>query len=156
MKNKTEALQRLTEIEKETKHLRQIIEESEKPKTITERVTDISSAILELGEGDEDVIIYRKMQKSDMPRKILSSQEIAIFCKAVNEGTKMDLSNDNQQKWAIWFDGRKKVGSGFVYYFDYCYYSSLSFSARHLYKTRALAEHGAKCIEKIYYEYIME
>ncbi len=111
--SKEDALKRLTTIENEQKELRRIIEDADKPKSITERVIDIPSAILELGEGHEDVIIYRQMQGCKMPRKILSGQEIAIFCKALNEGVKMDLSNPNQTKWLIWFDGRYKVGSGF-------------------------------------------
>jgi len=156
MKSKQEALNRLDSIEKEAQELRKIIEDADKPKPIKERVFDISSAIAELGEKDEDVKEYRKMQQADLSRKVLSGQEITLFCKALNGGKKMDLTNEDIQKWYVWFDCRKKVGSGFVYDLVYyhCFYSD-SIPSRHLYDTQELAEHGSKCMEKTYYEYII-
>lgn len=152
MKSKQEALNRLDSIEKEAKELRQIIEDANKPKPIKERVYDIPSAIAELGEGDEAVKEYRKMQRAGLSSKNLRGQEIEIFCKAVNEKTIMDWENESQEKWYIWMDYRKK-GSGFVRgFYYYCYYCG-SISARHCYKSKDLAVHGSKCIENILREY---
>ncbi len=152
--NKEQALQRMDAIEKEQKELRKIIEEADKPKDITQIVTDVNSAIAYLSEQDEDVIEYRKMQGACLSNRNLAGQRITVFAKAINEKKEADWDNENEYKYIIWFDLRKKKGSGFVdcvYLYHYC---SNSFSARHTYRSSKLADHASKCIEQEYYDYI--
>lgn len=154
--DKQTALNRLSEIEKETKGLRAIIESADKPKTIFERVTDISSAIIELGEGDSEVKEYRLLQRAGASLKTLQGQEIALFCKAMNEGIKMSWKNTTQKKYYIWFDFERSVYSSFVIDFHYYCYSCRSISARHTYESEQKAKHGAKCIEQLLYDYYVD
>lgn len=152
--NKTEALEKIKSLEKETAALRKIVEEADKPKDITDMVTDVESAILYLGEQDEDVIEYRKMQKACLANRLLAGQRITIFARAINQKKEANWNDTNEAKWIIWFDLRNKKGSGFVDCFlSYGNFSD-SFSARHTYRDRRLAEHASKCIEQDYYDYI--
>lgn len=104
MLDKDKALQELDAIEKRQKELRIIIENANKPKTIFDRVTDIPSAIAELGDNDPDVKEYKLLQTAGASTKTLQGLQIALFCKALNEGEKMSWKNTNQQKWHVWFD----------------------------------------------------
>lgn len=156
MKNPTaeQALKELDAIELRQKELRRIIEEANKPKPITERVFDIPSAIAELGEKDDDVIEYRKLQDHGFSQKLILEKEITLFAKALNEGTVMDWTNTDQRKYYLWLDfSVKPTNSGFVNYVDYYCNISYSVSSRHTYKSEELARHAKKCIPNKYYEY---
>lgn len=156
---KDKALKELEELksdfEKRSSELKRIIEDSDK-KTIFQRVTDIPSAIAEIGESHKLVKEYRTLQKSDCSIKSLRRQQIAIFAEAMNEGVKMTWKNENQTKYFPWFDGRKAVNKGFfISDCSYWNYLSSGVPADHAYETKEKALHAGKCIEQTYYDYIM-
>lgn len=154
MKSKQEAIDRLNSIEKETKELRKIIEDADKPKPITERVFNIQSAIKELGENDEDVIEYRKLLNHGFSNRLILEKEITLFAKALNEGEVMDWTKINQRKYYLWMDfSLSPTSSGFVYSVGCSCHVSDSVSSRHTYKTEELANHTKKCIQDKYYNY---
>jgi len=152
--DKNQAIERLNAIEKEQKELRRIIENADKPKTIFERVFDIPSAIIELGEAHPEVKEYRLLQTAGASVKTLQGQQISIFCAAMNEGVKMSWKNTNQDKHYIWFDFRHTPDHSDFVCCVRCYcFCSLSVSSRHTYSSNEKALHGAKCIKQICYEY---
>lgn len=161
MNKKDEALKQLDNLkkdfERQSQELKKIIEDSDKPKTIFERVYDVQSAINELGEAHPEVKEYRILQKAGTSLKTLQGQEITIFCAAMNEGTKLSWKDANQEKNYIWFDFKYNFDSpSFVS--DVCCrcYLSFSVSSRHAYSSRKKAEHGAKCLKQLYYDFLTD
>ncbi len=154
---KDEALKKLeslkADFDKQSAELKKIIEG--KPRSIKERVFDIPSAIIELGENHPDVKEYRILQKSGCSIKTLRGQEITIFCKAMNEGVVMSWKNENT-KYFPWFDTRKPVKKGFfISGCDSWRYYACSLSSGHAYVDSDKALHGSECIEQTYYDYLM-
>lgn len=155
---KEQALEKLNELnadfEKKSKELQAIIENADKPRSIIERVFDIPSAIAELGESDEDVKEYRKLQDYGFSPKLLLEKEITMFAKAINEGIEISWLNLEQRKYYLCLDfSVKPTNSDVVWHVLYGCYCSHSVSSRHVYKNESLANHAKKCIVNKYYEY---
>lgn len=158
---KQEALDKLEELkqdfDKRARELQSIIKSADKPKTLKERLTEggVEAAITELGEADPAVILYRRMQKADMPIKLLAEQRIKIWVKCVNEGFVFDWHNAPQYKYLPWFDMRKEVGKGFFHSdYDFWLYYSDGVPADHFYKSKEDALWSGQLLEQEYYNYM--
>lgn len=114
MNTKELALKELTEIEARQKELRRIIEESDKPKSIFDRVKNFED-ILKESTTSED--FKRLLNYNGTCIDMLTAKYSAICAKiieVINEGWTADYGNDNEAKWRIWW--RWNVGlSAFVF-----------------------------------------
>lgn len=146
--NKEKALERLTAIELESRELRTIIENSDKPKNIMDRVGSFEDAcevlnmkpnIFSPGDTDDE-IAYKKLK---------------IITKALNEGWNKDWLNSNEYIYFPWFEMAKKPGSGFDYSDCRTWSANSSVSAHLGFKSRELALFAGKKFEEIYHTYMV-
>ena len=108
-------------------------------RTIQEKIQTPEDALKELGESDEDVIQYRKLQSIyGLAEYILNHQLAIIIIKALNEGWIGDWGNSNEYKYFIWWNMDKKALS-----YDRCdYWGSYSLtSARLCLKNKELCKY---------------
>lgn len=156
---KEEALKKLDTLkksfEKETTELRKIIEDSDKPKTVLTATTAeeaLKAAIDYLGESDEEVRIYRDMEKAGIVSHYLSEQRCVIVCKALNEKKPL-----NSTTYTPWFDKTKKPGAGFCVSTDtWDLGRVVDVSFRLHLNQRDHAIHVGKIMEKDYYSYLIK
>lgn len=142
---KQEALNRLKSIEQETKELRKIIEDADKPKTIQERVIDLYSACKETNRDYSNFI--KSIQ--ELSKDTQAYECLKVICEALNEGTKITTKG-----YSPWFDLTKKVGSSFPYSVSTCAAGS-TVSSRLKLKSSNLAIYCGKQFEQLWYEYIV-
>lgn len=147
-KEKQEALIRLDAIEKESKELRKIIENAGKSKNIMERVIDLATAIIEIGNKDEEVLEYNKLVNAGIADHILAGQELVIISKALNEGKTPTTF------YYPYFNLTKKPGSGFFFdgYGSWRVGGSVA-SARLTLLNKELALYQGKQFEQIHYRH---
>lgn len=146
--NKEKALERLTAIELESKNLRKIIEDSDKPKNIMDRVKSFEDACEVLGSNPD---IFTEYDTDDE----VAYKKLKVITRALNENWKKDWSNSNEYIYFPWFEMDKKPGSGFDCS-DYYRWPSFSIvSARLGFKSRELALYAAKQFEVIYHKYMV-
>lgn len=72
-------------------------------KEVMDRIKTPDDALRELGECDEDVKEYRKLQSVNIAPHILNNQLAIIIVKALNEGWVGDWNNSNEYKYYPWF-----------------------------------------------------
>lgn len=68
---------------------------------ITSKINNFKDVLDYLGEEDEEVIIYRKMIKHDFTGKILHTQMVVCWNRALNEKHEF---TENDKKWRIWWN----------------------------------------------------
>ena len=77
--------------------------EENEVKDVTERITSIEDALRELGEQDEQVIIYRKLVTMfDAESHIVNYQLAIVIIRALNEKREPDWDSPTY-KWTLWF-----------------------------------------------------
>lgn len=134
------------ELQKEATELRELLRKEEK-------ITDpISNAISYLGEEDEEVIEYRKMEKAGIAKHYLSEQKIVMYCKAINEKKPL-----NSTTYTPWFDKTKKPGAGFCHSYDaWSLVDVAGVSFRLRFNDRDHAIEAGQILEQEYYNYLMK
>lgn len=145
--NKEKALERLTAIELESKNLRKIIEDSDKPKSIMERCKTLQDCCIETKQD-----YYTFMKSIDgLSVNTQAYEKIKLICEALNEGTVV------KGGYTPYFDQNKSLGSGFFYSDDRWHHvNSSGISSRQKLKTSELAKYAGKQFEEVYYDYIMK
>ena len=136
--SKEQAIERLTEIENETKALRKIIENGDEPKNIMERVKTYEDACKVLGKDAVKELPY-KNPSSNYEKYKNAEAKIEIIIEALNEGWFPYVFNTSEYKYYPYF---KVSGSGLAYVG--CGYAGTraDFGARRVLKTSALAEYA--------------
>ena len=75
-----------------------------KPKDVLERIKTIPDALRELGEQDEQVIIYRKLlTQFDASCHIVNYQLAVVIIRALNEKREPDWDDSSKVKYSLWF-----------------------------------------------------
>lgn len=111
-------------------------------KEITERVKTFDDACREIGTTEKEF-----QKKYDfLENDTYAFQQIKVLAKALNEGTVLNWDNENEYKYYIWFDMRKK--GSFRYVYGSCAFSDSAASA--CYKTRELCNYAGTQFEDIY------
>lgn len=146
--NKEKALERLTAIELESKNLRKIIEDSDKPKNIMDRVKSFEDACEVLGSNPD---IFTEYDTDDE----VAYKKLKVITRALNENWKKDWSNSNEYIYFPWFEMDKKPGSSFFPSRYISWHSYSTVSARLGFKSRELALYAAKQFEVIYHKYMV-
>ncbi len=127
----------------------------DRPTEVTERVTDLRLAIIEIGHTHPLVKEYEFMagNPDHISEKTLAQKELEIMILALNEGKPVDITKENG--YAPYFNYNKKPTSGF-FYDGYCSWSSgyghsESLPAHLLLRSSKLALHAGKTFEHTYY-----
>jgi len=114
MKNKIEALERLSALETETKALRKIIEMPDSSKAKWEDIRSFLDATDYLTATDPEIKKYQKLLTIlDVDDWICAVQRVVIISKALNEGIALTM---HDKRWYPYFN----VSSGFVFNFTHC------------------------------------
>ena len=145
MKDREQAILRLTEIENEAKELRKIID---KPEKVTDRIKTFEDACSELKVNPTftgltiDEIAYRKLK---------------IIAIVLNEGWKPDWSDSNEYKYYPYFKYFKyKPGFGFSSTLYGRWDTDPSVGSRLCFKSPELAEYAGKQFGSIYRDFLGE
>ena len=141
---KEKAIQRLNSLENEARELRKIIENSDKPKKITDRIKTVDDALDYLGMNKPSFYLYL----GGMPIDTQAYEKLKLVVKALNEG-----KSDNN--YSPYFNKLKKPGCGF-YISDYSIWDSCSLVSAHLLlNTVDLAVYCGTQFEQLWYDYIV-
>jgi len=98
----------------------------EKPRDVIDRIKCVEDALRELGDNDEDVIVYKKLSELfDHYSHIVNYHRAIVLVKAMNEGWVPDWDNSNEIKYSIFFDMRGSSGFRFVVCASWYSYSSV-------------------------------
>jgi hypothetical protein len=133
------------EVDKENSTFERIIFKEVK-KEVTSRIKTPEDAIRELGECDEDVKDYRKLESLGVSSHILNNQLAIVIVKALNEGWVGDWDNSNEGKYFPWF----YLGKNFRYHYYDSWHSDSIVSARLCLKNSKLAEYAGKQFTDVY------
>ena len=136
---KEEAMQRLASIEAETKELKRIIKECDKPMCIVDRIKTFEDACCVLGS--------RPVFCSADERDEMAYKKLKHIAKALNEGWVPDWNDKTQPKYYPWFT-MSPFGFGDTYYGDWDTGSSIG--SRLCYKNAELAKYAGKQFEELY------
>lgn len=122
-----------------------------KEQDVKDRVYSIETAIEELTQKDQEVVIYLLMKKAGITGHALAYQELVIGCKALNGG----YVDEDEINYIPWFNRTKKPGAGF---YDsrstWTHDRDVDVSFRLQLKNRDLAIHCGQKFENQWYTYI--
>lgn len=91
----------------------------ETPKDILERINSIEDAIMELGENDEQVVIYKKLLSMfDASSHVVNYQLAIVLTRAINEKWEPNWEDGNQPKYTLNFIMGGSEGFRSYYYCD--------------------------------------
>lgn len=115
--------------------------------SITDRIKTLEDAIEETGRPTTP-------EFADVPedlREYFKAQYNAIVvAEALNEGTKMDYRNGEQQKWLPWFNVLRPAGVSFDAAGYDCSYAAAGRAARLCLKSEALAKYAGTQFPEIH------
>ena len=148
--SKEEAIKEIAQIEQRTKELRRIIEESDRPKPITERVKSYEDACAILCLTPHQVGIMG-ISDCKLNKSLAAYIKLSIINKALNEGWEADWKNGNEYKHYPYF---VYSGSGFRFNLTYYHFTGAYVGSRLYFKTRELAEYAGKQFTELYKEAI--
>ena len=158
MKNKQEALKRLTSLEAEAKELRIIINRSDS-RDITERVKTFEDACDVLGICEEKL-----PDVSALPREhrkmVISHYKLTVIAEALNEGWNPNWNDHEEKKHYPFFAMKSNKGcggSGFGFSdTHYDFWGTLSACSSWLcFRTQQLAEYAGRQFEGIYKDFLV-
>lgn len=156
---KQEALKRLDAIEKEQKELRNIIENADKPKEITEVVKTFKDACAFLKlKIHLDAYRLLGMKRGYLEYVPIENCEdtylrLCILTLALNEGAEVDLKKETG--YFPWFNHKNKPGSGFCVSAYVNWYDGFSYlSSRLALRTSKLALYSGSQFEQEHYNYM--
>jgi hypothetical protein len=148
--NKTEALQRLTELEKQAGELRKIIDA---PVKITDRVKTFEDACDVVGTLPDNVKTLLSYNGIDGEmRASVAHMKLQIIAKALNEGWVPNWNKSSEYKYHPWFDFSSSSGFSFSVYDCGCSRSPVG--SRLCFKSRELAEYAGKQFTELYKDYM--
>jgi hypothetical protein len=131
-----------------------VIKLKPKPKNVIERIKTISDVINELGENDEDVIIYRKLSTLfNGTSHVVNNQLAIIITKALNEKWVPNWNDSNQSKWFAYFQMGGSSGFRFNDYGNWPSHSNVG--SRLCLKSSELAEYAAKQFTEVYKRFMI-
>lgn len=146
--SREKALERLKQIESETKELRKIIETPEK---LIGVVNTISEVYKRLGRKELTIEDFAFLPENKRV-KALNFQHIQVLEELFNEDWKTDWTNNNEYKWYPYFEFKK--GSDCWCFCIACDRSCSSLIVPAFYKSREITEYIGKTFLNIYSDYI--
>lgn len=128
--------------------------EKKKAKDVVERIKTYLDALDELGEKDEEVIIYRKLLTVlDSSSHQVAHQLAIVITKALNEDWTPDWDDNNQYKYAIWF--YMGGSSGFRFLGDDSWRTYSRVGSRLCFKDSRLATYAGKQFAEVYKQFML-
>lgn len=120
--------------------------------SIMDRVKTLEDA-LELVDVSDEMMLFVTTLYSDPHLKAASEQaKMEIIIEALNEGWEPDWSNSNETKYYPWLEFRPGVGWAFD---DFIGRRTVAdCGSRLAYRTRELAEYGAKQFQVVYNNFL--
>jgi len=140
--SKAAAKSELKKVEARKIQLLEIINSNEAD--ITKRITSVKDAFKAEGRNYDTWLKYQK--QAGVSPQAIAFEEIAIFCKVLNEGWDPDYRNSSEYKYYPYFN----MSSGFSFHYVLSTGTLSGTAARHVLKTDALARFAGNTILETY------
>lgn len=117
---------------------------------IPKEITSLEDAINFLGEEDSEVKQYRKLIASGITGHTITTQQLVVVIRALNDKWVPDWDNSHKFKYYPWFELK---GNG-RFYGSFCCNVHSRVPARFCFESKEISDYAGEQFESLYLEYL--